>query len=227
MEENKGEDLYEELRKTLAKESEVEEPSVATDQESPEEKTSEKEEIISEDGDLTEEEISKLHPKAQKRIKELADKVKELAEKPAEQSPDETPEPEPDSQFKNVQEFLDAVEDEPSRKLLDKFYHVIKSETSEILAPIEQKSNETRFETEFSKYEGIEGIADYKNDLRKSFLRNPKQSLKALVGEVVTDLQLNKVKPIEKTPSSPNRGAVDISTKSKDELYDMLDTMRP
>ena len=95
MEENKGEDLYEELRKTLAKESEVEEPSVATDQESPEEKTSEKEEIISEDGDLTEEEISKLHPKAQKRIKELADKVKELAEKPAEQSPDETPEPEP------------------------------------------------------------------------------------------------------------------------------------
>lgn len=226
--ETKADDLYAELAKTLkAEESAEEEPAVATDPKPTEEKTSEKE-ITDADGELTEEEISKLHPKAQKRIKELADKVKELAEKPAEKSPEESPETkkEESQDFKDVQEFLSAVQDEPSRKLLEKFYGVIKKETSTILAPIEEANAKTKFENEFSKYEKIEGLADYKNDLQKTFLRNPNQNLKQLIGEIVTDLQLNKVKPIEKTPSTPNRGKVDTSNLSKDELYEMLETLR-
>ena len=229
---NKGEDLYAELKRTLAdvKESGEEEAPVATDlKPTTEDKPVEKEVIVDESGELTEEEISKLHPKAQKRIKELADKVKELADKPADKTPETTPkEDEPDTQeFKNVNDFLKAVEDEPSRNLLEKFYKVMKNETSDILSPLEKANNEAKFEQEFSKYEKIEGLADYKNDLRKTFLRNPNQSFKALVGEIVTDLTLNKVKPIETTPSTPKRdGKIDTDGKTKDELYDMLDSMR-
>jgi hypothetical protein len=228
---NKDVDLYAELKATLeaVDESEVEETSVASDQKP-------KEEVIiptdednkDENAELSDEDISKLSPRAQKRIREQAEEIKRLAELNADKSP-ETPQEDDKTtphNFKNVSDFLAAVEDEPSRKLLENFYSVIKSETSNILAPIEQKNNEAKFETEFSKYEKIEGLADYKNDLKKTFLRNPNQSFEGLVGKVALDLQLNKIKPIEAKPSSPNRGKVDTANLSKDELYDMLDNLR-
>lgn len=161
-------------------------------------------------------------------LKELPDEPKvEPKEEPAAPAV-ETPEAPKElaKGFKNVKEFLAAVQDEPSRNLLDQFYGLMKAETSEVLAPLEQKNNEAKFESEFSKFEKIEGLGDYKNDLRKTFLRNPGQSVKALIGEVVTDLQLSKLKPIEKTPSSPIRTKVDTEKLSKDELYEMLDTLR-
>ena len=232
-EENKDVDLYAELKKTLetADEPEVEDkPSGASPEQTP--ATDPAKEEVKSEPELSEEEISKLTPRAQKRIRDLADKVKELADKPAEEpekeiAPEPQEEPKPDSSnFKDVKEFLNAVEDEPSRKLLEKFYGVIKSETSQILAPVERQNNEAKFEKEFSKYEKIEGLSDYHDDLKKTFLRNPNQSFKALIGETVADLQLNKVKSVEKTPSTPNRGKVDTSNLSKDELYDMLDTMK-
>ena len=166
----KSDDLYEELRKTLENESAEEKPAAADDQKSTSEKTDEKE--ITENGEITEEEISKLHPKAQKRIKDLAAEIKRLAELPKEikeesktdkEIPDETKEP----KFGNVREFLDAVQDEPSRKLLEKFYGVIKGEISTTLSPIEKSNNTAKFNEEFAKYEKIEGLADYKNDLLK------------------------------------------------------------
>ena len=227
----KADDLYAELRKTLdaSKESGEEESSVATDEKKP--KGDDKPEIVKdEDGELSEDEISKLHPKAQKRIKELADKVKELAEQPQQEEKKEVPpindeEIVPQS-FKNVKDFLAAVEDEPSRNLLAKYFEAIKSEFSQTLAPIEKANAETKFEKEFSQYEKIEGLADYKNDLEKTFLSDPNQNLKSLIGEVVIDLAVNRIKPIETKPSSPNRGKVDTANLSKDELYDMLDNLR-
>ena len=160
-----------------------------------------------------------------KEVKELAEKPEPEPEKELPPEPQEEPKPD-NSNFKNVQEFLSAVEDEPSRKLLEKFASVLKKENETILAPIERQNNETKFETEFSKYEKIEGISDYKDDLKKTFLRNPNQSVKALVSEVAMDLQLNKVKSVEKTPSTPNRGKVDTSNLSKEELYNLMDTLR-
>ena len=232
-EENKDVDLYAELKATLesADEPEAEvKPSGASPEPTP--ATDPAKEEVKVEPELSEEEISKLTPRAQKRIRDLADKVKELAEKPAE-IPEEVIAPEPqeepkldNSNFKNVTEFLNAVEDEPSRKLLEKFYGVIKAETSTILAPVERQNNETKFETEFKKYEKIEGLSDYHDDLKKTFLRNPNQSFKALIGETVADLQLNKVKSVEKTPSTPNRGKVDTSNLSKDELYELMDTLK-
>jgi len=216
------------LKETLEKESEKEETPVASDQKP----QPAPEEAADENAELSEEDISKLSPRAQKRIREQAAEIKRLAEetKESEKEPEpETPSTEvPDSQsFKNVKEFLSAVEDEPSRKLLEKFYGVIKGEISTTLAPIEQENKKAQFDQEFSKYEGINGLADYKADLRKTFLRTGK-SVKELVGEVVTDLQLSRVKPIETTPSNPSHdGVVSIEGKSKDELYDILEAMKP
>jgi len=221
-------DLYAELKKTLeSDESEEEETSGASAQEPTEEDTtSETQDVVDENEEMSEEEISKLSPRAQKRIRDLAEQVKTLAEK------EETPKPQEEKKdvphnFKDVQEFLSAVQDGPSRQLLEKFYGVIKAENSAILAPLEQKNNETKFETEFSQYEKIEGMKDYKESLKKTFLRNPKQSIKALVGETLADLYSSKVKPIEKKPSSPRRdGTVDTSKLSLEELYNTLDSMR-
>ena len=233
MAEEKDVDLYAELKKTLeAPEETKEEIAAGASPEKPKEEvvTPKEETKEDENAELSEEDISKLSPRAQKRIREQAAEIKRLAEESASKKELEVPKKEdkPDSQsFKNVKEFLSAVEDEPSRNLLEKFYQVIKSETSTVLAPIEKQNNEAKFNEEFGKYEKIEGIADYKDDLRKTFMRNPNQSLKALVGEVVTDLQLNKIKPIEKTPSTPSReGKIDLEGKSKDELYDLLDSTR-
>jgi hypothetical protein len=203
MSEEKMEDLNKELTDALDKSKQEEEPAVETP---PVEK-----------------------PTEEKPVVEPAEQVDEPAVEadPKEDTP-ETPKAEDKvpHQFKNVKEFLEAVQDEPSRNLLDNFYKLMKAETSAILSPIEQKNNETRFETEFSKYEKIEGLADHKNGLRKTFLRDPSQDIKKLVGEVVTDLQLNKIKPIEKTPSTPNRAKADTSKLSKDELYEMLENLK-
>lgn len=220
------EDVYKELEKALKSEEAGEEESpVASDQE-PKADDKAKEVVEDENAELSEEEISKLSPRAQKRIREQAEEIKRLAgeaAKPKEEAP-ETPKDSP--KFKNVDEFLAAVQDEPSRNLLKQFAEVIKSETSEVLAPIEQKNNEAKFDATFSQYEKIEGLSDHKESLKKTFLRNPNQSLKALIGETVADLQLSKVKPIEKTPSTPNRGKVNLDNLSKDELYDQLESMR-
>lgn len=223
MEENKDVDLYAELEKTLAG-SEEQESSVASDQKPTEDGASETPNT-DENDELSEEDISKLSPRAQKRIREQAAEIKRLAELADKSEPQE--DEKPDSQnFKNVQEYLDAVEDPVTRNLLEKGFNALKSEMSNTLAPIEARNNETKFETEFAQYEKIEGISDYKNDLKQTFLRNPNQSIKALVSEVAMDIQLNKVKPIEKTPSSPNRGEVDTSNLSKDELYSLLESSR-
>jgi len=227
---NDVDDLYAELKNALA--SEEEETSGASDQK-PTVDTETTEDLNSNENDeLSEEEISKLTPRAQKRIRDLAEKVKILAEHPEKEKEndlqdedDETKEKDP-LNFKNVDEFLKAVQDEDSRNLLENFYKVVKGEISSTLSPIEKANNEARFDQEFSKFEKIEGLSDYKNDLKKTFLRNPNQNIKSLISERVTDLVMNKVTSVEKTPSSPKRGQVDISTLSKDELYDQLETMR-
>lgn len=195
-------DLYAELQKALSEE----EPEVVevVKVETPTETDTQPEEVV---------EPEVVTPEAE-------------PEAPLEAAP-ESPKAEATDGFKNIKDFLDAVQDEPSRNLLKQFYGAIKSETAATLAPVERANNEAKFNSEFSKYEKIDGLSDYKNDLRKTFLRNPNQSVKALIGEVVTDLQLSKVKPIEKTPSSPSRdGKVDTSTMNLEQLYAYQDTLR-
>ena len=82
-----------------------------------------KEDDKGETADLSEDEISKLSPRAQKRIREQAEQIRILSEKSADKTPDTPTEKKEEAtpqDFKSVQEFLAAVEDEPSRKLLAK-----------------------------------------------------------------------------------------------------------
>ena len=218
-------DLYEDLKKELDKPvSAVEETVLAGEQKPTIEKPIEKEN--KDEPELSEKEISELSPRAQERIRDLAKQVKELSEKEIEVKPEEKviiPDDKPHD-FKDVKEFLDAVQDKDSRKLLETFYGVIKKETSSTLAPIEAKNNETKFETTFGQYEKIEGMADYKEELKKTFLRNPSQDLSSLIAKTVTDLTLNKIKKVEDKPSEPNRsGKVDLDSLDLAGLYDALD----
>ncbi|MEI6580810.1 MAG: hypothetical protein WCO07_01415 [bacterium] len=232
MTENKDVDLYEDLKKELEK-PEAEETLVASDQKPKEDiETSKDNNSDSKDEpELSEEEISKLSPRAQKRIREQAEKIKELSKKEIEDKElnkeenkeKEIPEDSKPHEFKDVDEFLNAVQDKDSKKLLEAFYGVIRKETSSTLAPIEAKNNETKFETAFNRYEKIEGMADYKDDLKKTFLRDPKQDIDSLFAKVVTDLTLNKIKKVEEKPSSPNRnGKVDLDNLDLEGLYDAL-----
>ncbi|MDE2020609.1 MAG: hypothetical protein KGJ13_09765, partial [Patescibacteria group bacterium] len=178
------------------------------------------------------EEINSLTPKAKKRFHALSEKVKELAQKPqpaAEESP-EAPEnktePKPEKkEFQNIKEFLDAVEDEPSRELLSHLYNVIKKETSSILGPVEQRNNEARFEAEFSAYAAkFPNLADHKNDLRKTFLRNPETPIKSLIGDTLVDLQMAKVEIQGEGESKASReGKPDLDSMSKEDLYGELE----
>lgn len=226
MTENNDVDLYEDLKKELDKPEEEE--TIGASAEKPNKEDEPNKEIINEDGDLSEDEISKLSPRAQKRIREQADKIKELSEKPEAKTEDKeiVPESKP-HEFNDVEEFLKAVQDEPSRKLLETFANVLKKENSTILAPLEAKNNEARFETTFSKYEKIEGFGDYKDELKKTFLRDTKQDIDSLFAKTVVDLTLNKIKPSLNTESKPNRdGKVDLEGASLEQLYDALDKTR-
>lgn len=225
MTENNDVDLYEDLKKELDKSEEID-TLVAGDQEV---KKEVEPEINKDEPELSEKEISELSPRAQKRIRDLAEKVKDLASKEIEDKKDvkEISSDEKPHDFKDVKEFLDAVQDEDSRKLLETFYGVIKKETSSTLAPIEAKNNEVKFETEFNKYEKIEGFADYKDELKKTFLRNPTQDIDSLFAKVVTDLTLNRIKKVETEPSKPNRdGKVDLDSLDLEGLYNALDKTR-
>lgn len=227
MEDNKDvEALYDELRSALAKDSEEEESSGASAQEPAPD--AEPVVPVDENAEFSEEEISKLTPRAQKRIRDLAEQVKELADKPAVETPEDSPEETQTARsFKNVEEFLSAVEDEPSRKLLETFAKVMKGEIAQTLSPIEEANNKARFETEFTKYHGIEGLDAHKDEIRKTYMRNPSTSIKSLVGDVVTDLQLNRIKPIVSGESAPNReGKIDTESMTLEELYAALDTTK-
>jgi hypothetical protein len=220
-------DLYAQLDEELAKGKEEEDPGASAEPLEKDEKP--EKEIVAENGELSEEEISKLSPRAQKRIRELAQQVKDLAEKPAEQSPEKPAEEKdkPEPNFKNVKEFLEAVQDEPSRKLLETFYNVIRAEQADTLGPIEKQNAERKFDETFAVYEKIPGLSDLKDDLKKTFMRDPSQPIKPLIADAVADLEVSRVKPIEGDPSEVNRGAKpDINSMDKDELYDLLGTLK-
>lgn len=222
------EDLYQQLDEELAKgredepgasaeKSEKEKPSTDAD-------AKEKEDLAG-DAELSEEEISKLSPRAQKRIRDLAQKVKTLATPEKESAAEDEDKSAP--RFKSAKEFFAAVQDEPSRKLLEEFHSVLKGELSSTLAPIERQNAEKQFEDFIRPFERIEGLSDLKGDLKKTFLRDPNQSLKTLVGEAIADLEISRVGRIEAEPSEVNRdGAPSLEGKSTDELYDLLESLK-
>lgn len=182
-------------------------------------------------GGMTEKEFDSLTPRAQKRIRDLAARLKDgkpAEDKPADDKPadDKKPEDVP-AEFNTIEDFLAAVKDEPSRKLLEMFAKVIDKSQSSKIAPLLEKSASELFDAKFTAFEKIDGMAAHKEDLRKTFMRTPTTDLESLVGSRLLAIQMGKIKPGEKKPSTPSHdgGKVDLSAASKDDLYGMLEGM--
>jgi hypothetical protein len=161
-----------------------------------------------------------LSPRAQERIKTLLEENKGLKE--ALQSRNSS----------QIDTFINSIQDEPSRNLLKQFGSLLLKDVETRFQPALSQYNDDRFEREFSQYASkIPALADHKEDIRKTFKRNPSQSLKSIVGDALVDIQSAAIKPVESAPSAVNRtqrpDASGLADKSTDELYDILETQRP
>jgi len=241
------EELYAELDKTLREDSEESDTSGASAEEAaedegadegegseaeaaagndekPEEKADEKPaDDAADESELSEEDIAKLPKRAQDRIRKLAADLKAIGEK--ETKPDEKKDPE----YSSVEDFLANVQDEPSRKLLENFAKVLDKNTASKVQPLIEANAGKVFDEQFKQFEKLPGVSDFRDDLRKTFIRNPSQSLKALVGETIVDIQAGKIKKTVTNPSTPNHnggGGASTEGMTKEELYAQLETLR-
>lgn len=189
-----------------AEESEEVDTSGASDQEATQKETVEE----------TPEEVS---ARENERVRKLADDNRRLVEE------NEQLKKPVDGEWNDLDSFIDAIQDEPSKKLLKTYGDLMEKKFTARVSPVLNEHNETKFEKEFEVFASkAPSLNIYKEDIKKSFLRNPNQSVKALVGEVVMDNLASKIKPIERKGAEPRRGAPDISKSSKDELYDLLES---
>lgn len=232
-ENNDVEALYAQLDKELAdKDSGEEETPGAGDQEPTDKVIKSESQIDDENAEMTEEELSKESPRAQKRIKDLLEKNKALTDskKREEETPIIPTEEKPDPAkpvFKTVQDYLDAVEDEDTRNLLEGLSQVMMKELSSTVEPLQAQKNTIEFEKQFKEFEGLEDIVDFKDDLMMTYQRDPSKSVKALVGETLVDLQTKKVATSVDTPSQPDHsGEINTDGMELEDLYSTLDTLK-
>lgn len=151
--------------------------------------------------------------RANERIQQLLKEKKDLEDRLNSQS------------NSDLDKFVDSIQDEPSRNLLKQYGKLMTETFRKEVSPVMDEYNTAKFDREFSKFEGITDLAAHKEELRKTFLRNPSQSLKALVGEILVDNQSSKIVPIERSSSQVNRSAPNIADASKDDLYALLESM--
>lgn len=156
-------------------------------------------------------------PRAQERIRELVEENRILKESTNLQS------------STDLDKFINSIEDEPSRNLLKQFGHLVREDARKEYAPVLEDYNASRFEKEFSSYESkIPALATHKDEIRKTFLRNPSQSLKALVGDTLLEIQSLKIKPLDNSSSVASRTKQDLpADASKEDLYDILESRPP
>lgn len=122
-----------------------------------------------------------------------------------------------------LDEYLADVPDEQSREVLKKYGEGLRKQMDKDFSSTREEVRSIKFESEFnSLIQNFPSLKGHKDSLRESYLKNP--NLKAVVGELLVDTQLNRVKPIESSKSTVNREAPDIENLSKDELYDLLES---
>lgn len=154
--------------------------------------------------------------RANERIRELIDENKSLKESFNL------------SNSTDLDKFTASIEDEPSRNLLKTYGNLLRDEIRKEYNPVVEDYNVTRFEKEFAMYgEKVPELAAHKEELRKTYLRNPAQSLKALVGDTLLDIQTSKVKPIERAAGIASRSAPEIADATTDDLYAFLESRPP
>lgn len=159
-----------------------------------------------------------MSPRAQERIRELVEENNRLkAEREQQQTPS----------FQDLDSFINSVEDEPSKQLLKTFAELQERKIQTQYQPLLEQQKKAAFEQEFAVFESKAPIlSKFKGEIEKQYLRDNK-SIKTAVGETLVDIALNRLKPIEQTPSSVNRQAPDISNMNKDDLYSLLEQNKP
>lgn len=170
-----------------------------------------------------------ISPRAQKRINDLLDENKRLKETPPEKADDSKKTPEDNPEFKSVDEFLNAIQDEPSKKLLKTFAELTRKENMAEISPVLKERAEIKFNEKFDAVAvRVPALKAYKDILTKEFQRNPNQDFKTLLGNAVAENLLTpKIKPIDGGGFQPRREAPDLSTASKDDLYAALEANKP
>ena len=200
-------DLEQLLKDTLK--SEETESSVASDEKTVDEpEVTKTEEVIDE---------SKEEPslRAQDRIRKLVDENKNLKGE--------------DLPYNSVDEFLAAIEDAPSRQLLETYNKLQQRETMSKLDPVLKDSQSKKFDEEVEALvEKLPELKAHLSDMKKTYMRNPSQSIRALASETVLDIVLSKVKPAETKTAQPARGNLEASMDmDKEDLYDLLGSLKP
>jgi uncharacterized membrane protein YheB (UPF0754 family) len=150
--------------------------------------------------------------RAQQRIRELLEENAKLKSKESifvEEKPSA-------DELKN---FLDAVNDEPSRDLLQKFSSILRKELrkefNQELNPVLEKVRTEKFATEYDQLEkSFPEIAPYKEQIKKTYMRNPQTNLDDVASKISFQVRKNGVKPLEsaRVKNSPERNK-DIETK--------------
>jgi len=160
--------------------------------------------------------IEEASQRAQERIRELLEEnasLKQIKETP----------PVKDV---TIDSFVNSIEDEPSRNLLRTFGELIKKDMESKFSPVISEYQTQKFEKDFAAYDSIPEIAAYKDDLKKSFNRDPSVSLKSLVGEKLLDIQTSKVASVEGRTVAPRDTQPNLADASTEDLYKLLDSMK-
>lgn len=154
--------------------------------------------------------------RANERIRELVEEVNSLKQSQSVREGNE------------LDTFINSIEDVPSRELLKTYGSLMEKSLEKRFSPVLEEYNSAKFEKEFSGYANkIPDLEAHKEELRKTYLRNPSQSLRNLVGDVLLETQSSKIKPIERVASVANRDKAEVGDASKDELYAMLEQRPP
>ena len=155
--------------------------------------------------------IAETSQRAQERIRQLVAENNRLKEEKTQDKPQVN--------------WLDTIEDEGTRNLLQKTIDEAVTKATRSTQPMMNEFQTRQFEDTFKQYEGIDSnLGKFKEELKKEFIRNPSMNVKSRIGEIVLDLQTNKLRPLENRQSQSPRGEepVNLDNASKEDLYAML-----
>ena len=207
MEDNNDVDLYKQLEDALnASENKVEDT-----------KTDESTEGASAQDDSNKGEEQKvIEPSAREN-----ERVRKLAEENKHLKGDDLP-------YNSIDDFLGAIEDEPSRNLLTTFAKIQKREFEQRIDPLFQERRGNEFDKEFNAVvEKMPQLEAYRNDMRKTYTRNPSSKVKDLIGGVVVDRLLNAKPSVEASKVRvTTSGATNLDDMSLENLYATLDSLK-
>jgi DNA uptake protein ComE-like DNA-binding protein len=172
--------------------------------------------------------VEAISDRANARIRELVEALKSRDEIIAQLAQQKRSETGSDSSLSSddIESFLKNVEDEPTRKLLKDYAETLKKSIFKEVAPQLSRVKEMEFERDFNamaaKFPQLEA---FREEAKKSYQANPNASVKAIVGEMILEHNLSKPKPVERGGIAA-REKIDINSASKEELYELLESMK-